>query len=235
MPIEKFHDVEFSPEVLLMLRRKEILERANCVNAVPLDYGISTRLVEIEDVFQIERRENPLLELTPPEAWIAAVLMDQIRDIRGNVQIRDRVLSDAVQKYLRHHCPRVEAPPDKDEQKLVNTIEPFLPAVRSLFDELFDRRKSIFGILGLRVSSGSIRRIVSAIPKSKREQIAVQAINEGWPPRRLAQAWDAAGLKPRNRLWKSYMELLFQDRDQFYVLKSQIARKYLLKVGKSLT
>jgi hypothetical protein len=232
MFIETLHDAEFSSGVLLMLRRKEILERANCVNAVPLDYGISTRVVEIENLFQIERRGNPLLEQTPPEAWIAAVLLDQIRDIRGNVQIRDRVLSDAVQKYLRHHFPPVETPLDQDEQKLATTMEPFLPAVRSLFDELLDRRKGIFGILGLRVSSGSIRRIVNATPKTLREKIMVQAINEDWSNPRLARALDAAGLKPRNPRWKSYMEFQFQDRGQFYVLKSQIARKYLLKVGK---
>jgi hypothetical protein len=227
MAIEKLHDAEFSSEVLLMLSRKEILERANCVNAVPLAHAISSRLVEMESLFQKERRGDPLLEQTPPEAWIATVLMDQIREIRGNVQIRDRMLSDAVQKYLRRHFPRNEAPPDNDEQKLVNTIEHCLPAVKSLFDELFDRRKSIFGILGLRISSGSIRRVVSTKPKSKREQIIVQAINENWSNPHLARALDAAGLKPRNPRWKSYLEFLFQDRDQFDVLKSQIARKYL--------
>jgi hypothetical protein len=229
--IEKLHDLEFSSEILLMLRRKEILERANCVNAVPLDYAISTRLVQMESLFQEERRADPLLEQTPPEAWLATVLMDQIREIRGNVRIRDRVLSDAVQKYLRRHFPPTGALPDQDEQKLVTSIEPFLPAVRSLFEKVIDRRKSIFGILCLRISNASIRRIVKATPKTAREKIMVQAINENWSNPRLASSLDTAGIKPRNSRWKSYKELLFEDRNQFYVLKSQIARKYLL-VGK---
>ena len=228
----KLYDVEFSPSILSMLRRKEILERANCVNAVPLDYSISTRVVELESIFEKERRADPLLEQTPPESWIAATLIDEIRAIRGNVQIQDRILSDALQKYLRHRFPPVEAPSDQEEQKLVTTIEPFLLAVRSLFDDLFDRRKSIFGILGLRTSSGSIRRIVSATPKTPREKIMVRAINENWSNTRLASELDAGGVKPRNPRWKSYMQLLYQDRDQFYVLKSQIARKYLQMVDK---
>jgi hypothetical protein len=233
MFIEKRHDTEFSPEVLLTLRRKEILERANCVNAVPLDYAISTCLSEMERLFQKERRADPLLEQTPPEAWIAAVLLDQIREIRSNVQIGDRVLCDAVQKYLRHHCPQIEAQFDQREQKLVTTIEPFLPAVRSLFDQLFDRRRSVFSILGLRTSSGSIRRIARATPSSDREKIIVLSKREAWSNRRLAEALDTAETKPRDKRWKSYMEMYHQNPAMFRVLKSQVVTKYFLKAEQS--
>lgn len=210
-----------------MLRRKEILERANSLNAVPLDYGINTRLVKIENQFQVERRDNPVLEETPPEAWIASVLLDDIRQIRANVVIPDRTLSDAVQKYLRRRFPLIEARADHDEQKLVTTIQPFLPAVQSLLDEIFDRGKSIFGILGLRVSSGSIRRIVRATPKSQREKLIVRGINEGWSNSRLGRELTDAGIRPKNRRWKTYVEFQHQEPQQFSVIKSTVKRKYL--------
>ena len=214
-----------------MLKRKEILERDNSNNAVPLDYNIGTGLLEIEDLYQKERRENPMLEQTSPEAWVATVMLNEIREIRANVVIPDRTLSDAIQKYLRHHFPKTTVPVDAHEQQLLTTIKTCFPAIRSLFEELFDRGKSVFGILGLRASSGSIRRIVSATPKSKREQIIVAAIREKWSNRHLAEVLDTAGVRPRGDRWSSYMEMWHQDPNQFRVLKSQVGKKYLPKVG----
>jgi hypothetical protein len=224
---KKLNDAEFSPGMLAKLRKIAILEKANVGHAAPLDYRISTRPEELENQFQKERRENALLEQTAPEAWIAAVLVDEIREIRSNVELSDSILSGAIQRYLRHRCPPVEDEQPEGE-RLITTIEPFQSAIESLLRDLFNRQKSLFGILGLRQSEGSIRRIITAAPKSKRDKIFSQGINEKWPNRRLAQALDDAGIKPANDRWNSYREMYHQNPEQFRVLKSQTKRKYLV-------
>jgi hypothetical protein len=223
----KLNDAEFSPKMLAKLRKRAILEKANPVNAVPLDYRIKTRVVELEKQFQKERRENALLEQTPPEAWIAAVLLDEIRGIRSNVELSDSILSRAIKRYLLHRCSPAEDE-NPEGERLITTIEPFHSAIESLFRELFNRQKSLFGILGLRRSEGSIRRIIAAAPKSERDKIFVQGLSEKWPNRRLAEALDHAGIKPASDRWKSYREMYHQNPEQFRVLKSQTKSKYLV-------
>jgi hypothetical protein len=224
---QKLYDFEFSPWAVSILRKRTILTKANFVHAVPLDYGIEEYGVRFEKRFQKERRENPLLEQTAPEAWISAVLSEEVRAIRCNVEISDSILDRAIQKYLRHRCPPVEDEQPEGE-RLITTIEPFQSAIESLLRDLFNRQKSLFGILGLRQSEGSIRRIITAAPKSKRDKIFSQGINEKWPNRRLAQALDDAGIKPASDRWNSYQEMYHQNPEQFRVLKSQTKRKYLV-------
>jgi hypothetical protein len=227
----KFHDAEFDLEILGSLRKREILGDANPSLLVPLWYNLDTKAESLDEQFQRERRDNPLLETTPPEAWLAAILLPDIEKIRPNVRISDRVLSKAVQRYLLQRFPLKPAELAADaDQTLTTAVTPFIPAVRSLLADLFDRKKSLMRILALRLKDGSIHEtIVSAQPTSDREKITAQAIRENWPNIQLAQELNDAGLKPRNPRWTSYIDFLHQDPGQFYVLRSSVKRKYFVK------
>jgi hypothetical protein len=226
----KFYDAEFGWEVLSVLRKREILGRANPALFVPLTYNLLTKAQGLEQVFQEESQKNPLLETTPPEAWIAAELLPQIREIRENVEVDDEVLSDAVQKYLRHHSKGPGNSEVNAEQKLHTTICGFLPAIEKLLCDIFDRRQSLLGILALANNRFKVAQPIRAkAPSTLREAIIIQAIKEKWPHQKLAGELDRAGLKPKNKQWQSFRQMLEMYPHQFYSMKSSVKKKYLVR------
>lgn len=198
------YDHEFNPDALKMLKKREILGRARSANLVPLDYNLSTQAAALEQEFQEERRWNPLLETTPPEAWLCAEILPFIREVRSNVDVDDRLLSEAVQLRVQQHTKKSQS--SKDE--LVTTIEPYIPVVKKLFVDLFDRTKSLRQILGLRRGSYDVREITTTRkPTTKRETIFLRGLGEQWSNRRIAKSLDEEGVKPRSTEYRSFLEL----------------------------
>jgi hypothetical protein len=227
----KFYDTEFAPKALAMLKQQHILGTANVAHYAILHYNLGIQARDFEDVFQQARRENPLLETTPPEVWIAAQVVPIIRDVRSNVEVDDDVLSDAVQKYLRHHYKPapVEDFEAQGEQKLYRTIEHFIPAIERLLRDLFDRAKSLGGILSLARDRFKVGHAIGARQLgTRREELIIQAINENWRNQKLADQLDRAGIKPKGKHWKSYKQMLHHNSQLFSATKNSVKKKYLV-------
>jgi hypothetical protein len=223
-----FHDEEFAPEVLKALKKREILAQANPAQLVPLHYNMSTRAVLMVKKFQDERSEYPLLETTPPEAWIAAEIVPVIQEVRSKADVDESVLSAPVQRYLRVpvELPRVQG---SEEQRLHTTIEPYLLKIKSLLTDIVNRRKSLRAILRLPAGVYKLRgTLVSPKPGSRREAIVVRGIKEKWRNHRIAKELDDHGLKPQDKIYPSYTNMVDVNAQLFYSLKSSIRKKYQL-------
>src|ERR1039458_3955398 len=94
----KFHDDEFSPEILQMLRKRDVLGRGNSTHLVPLWYNAYTEAEVVVQKFQVERRQSPVLETTLPETWLTAELMPGVQTIRARVDIPEAILDSALQR-----------------------------------------------------------------------------------------------------------------------------------------
>jgi hypothetical protein len=220
----KFHNDEFSPEILQMLRKRDVLGQANPTQLIPLVYNAHTESEMMEERFDAERKENPLLETTPPEAWLTAEVMPAISAIRANAEVKDSVLVAALLRYFRRAVP-LTANEAQSEQELWTGIGPYQPALKKLFRDLYDRRKSLGGILGIPVAACTIREAMTERkPSSRREEIMLRGIAENRSNQYIARLLDKSGLKPRT--YKSYPEMLHVNPQDFYALKSGIKIKY---------
>lgn len=229
----KLYDHEFGTSLLAVLRNRELLAQGNQVHYVALHYNIGLELAKLEQDFQQERRTDPLLEQTPPLTWLAAKLVPYIGQIRPNIRVTDKVLSLAVRKYLRRHLSRQTAITDLEQQELVRTMEPYLSAVRKLLNGLYDRRRSLAGLLALTAKTYSLRRSMKfRKPKSLRDRIYIRGITEGYSNARIARDLDDADVRPRKKSWQGYAEMNLQDPKQFQVLKSHTKSKYLVTAKK---
>jgi hypothetical protein len=104
-------------------------------------------------------------------------------------------------------------------------IGPYQPALKKLFRDLYDRRKSLGGILGIPVAACTIREAMTERkPSSRREEIMLRGIAENRSNQYIARLLDKSGLKPRT--YKSYPEMLHVNPQDFYALKSGIKIKY---------
>lgn len=222
----KLHDDEFSPEILLMLKQRDILGRLNPAQLVPLRYNSQTEAEAMVQKFQDARRDNPLLETTPAEAWLTAELMPVVEQIRAKVDIPEKVLDATLQRYF---CRAMQPIVDRisDEQQLCTSVEVYLTAIKQLLIDLYDRRKSLRGILRISPTAYTVRKALAArMPTSRREAVFLQGITEGWKNHQIARALDERGLKPRNRDYKSYREMHQIKNQLFCALKSDVKRKY---------
>jgi hypothetical protein len=224
---KRFYDVEFSPGILAMLKERDILNRANFAQGCILIYHLATEVELLVRRFDEERKANPVLETTPPEAWIAAKLIPNIREIRSNIDMDDDLLSEALQRILRRFAP-VGNINKHSEQVLRLTIEPYRSYLETLFLNLFDRTKSLRSILGLRCAVFGVRNLDSQTrPFSRREDIIVRGLMEKWPNMRIAIALDEAGIRPRSPdRHKSYVHMLRSNSQCFHSSKSAVKTKY---------
>ncbi len=221
---KRFYDAEFSPGILTMLKEREILSRANFAQGCILIYNLATEAELLVRRFTEERKANPVLETTRPEAWIAAQIVPSIREIRPNIDTDDAVMSKAVQENLCRFTP-TKGLLDHDEQTLCTTIEPYRPYMERLFLDLFDRSKSLRAILGLRRTVYGVRNFdLQGKPFSRLEDIILRGLIEQRKPRLIAITLDEAGLKPRR--YKSYVHMLEINSHSFYSLKNNIKTKY---------
>jgi len=220
----RFYDAEFSPGVLQLLKKREVLGQSNPAQFVPLIYNIATEVETIEERFDAERKENPLLETTPPEAWLAAEVMPAITAIRPYVEIQENLLVNAVQGYFQR-AVRLVASEGPSEQQLYTTVRSYRAALKKLLIDLYDRRKSLSGILRIRVGVRTIREaLATRKPSSRRQAIILKGTNEHRSNQYIAKELDKSGLKPRR--YKSYTDMLRTNSQMFYALKSDIGRKY---------
>lgn len=233
----KLYDAEFAPGVLRMLKKRAILGRANAAQLACLNYNLGTEALAIAGRFQDERKRNPLLETTPPEAWIAAEVSPLIQEVRSNIDVDEELLSEAIQEYLRPWGPRNTGQTNGDEQKLHTTIEPYVPVLKKLLFDLYDRAKSLRAILGLRRHIYRVRDLVAQTrPSSRREGIMLQGIQQGWTNQRVARALDEAGITPRKHgHYDSYQQMLHISPQLFYSLKNQVKTKYRARLALALT
>lgn len=222
----KLHDDEFSPEILLMLKQRDILGRKNPAQLVPLRYTLYTEAEATVQKFQDARRDNPLLETTPAEAWLTAELMPVVEQIRAKVDIPERVLDAALQRYF---CRAVQPIVDRisDEQQLCTSVEVYLTAIKQLLIDLYDRQLSLRDILEIPATAYTLREaIVVRKPSSRREEIFLKGIKERWKNQRIARELDEKGLKPRGTTYKSYKEMHQINSQLFCATKSNIKKKY---------
>jgi hypothetical protein len=222
---KKLYDEEFSPEILQKLKRLDVLGRKNLAHLAILRYNVYTEAEAIVQSFQDERRENPVLETTSPETWLTAELMPAVQKIRAKVDIPEAILDAALQRYF---CRAVQPVVDStsDEQQLCTSVEAYLPAVKNLLINLYDRRKSLCQILRVPVSAYTLREALTARkPVSRREAIFLEGINSGWKNPRIARTLDDQRIKPRT--YESYGKMLRSNAQDFYSLKTTIKTKYL--------
>jgi hypothetical protein len=224
---KRFYDAEFAPGILVMLKERDILMRANRAQRYILVYNLATEAELLIRRFDEERKANPVLETTPPEAWIAAKLVPNIREIRPNIDTDDELLSEAIQRILRRFAPLADIA-KHCEQVLSLTIEPYRPCLETLFRDLFDRTKGVRSILGLRRATYNLRDFErDTKPFTMLGTIFLQGIRERWSNRRIAITLDEAGVQPRNpEKYKSYVHMLGIDSHSFYSLKNNIKTKY---------
>jgi len=225
----KLYDQEFDPDLLRVLKERDILARANPVQGVPLTYNLFQRVAEIEQLFQQERKANPLLETTPPEAWLAAKSIPDIQRIRRNVDLDEVILGQAVQLHFAPRPAKRSVSQEPNEGALVTTVEPYREKLRQLYLDLYDRRKSLRGILVLGRGLYTVREMSRARkPTSRREAIILQGIMEKWPNPKIARTLDEERLTPRKgNDYKSYRDMLKNRNQLFYSMKSAIKKKYL--------
>jgi Arc/MetJ family transcription regulator len=233
---KRFYDTEFSPGILAMLKERDILMRANRAQGFILVYNLTSEVELLIRRFEEERKANPVLETTPPEAWIAAKLVPSIRETRPNIDTDDELLSEAMQKTLRRFTP-VDDMAKHGEQVLRLTIEPYRTYLETLFLNLFDRTKSLRAILGLRWAVFGVRDLEPQTrPFSRREDIIVRGLRGKWSNRRIATALDEAGIRPRSPdRHKSYVLMLKDNSQCFYSLKNAVKTKYRANLADSLT
>lgn len=219
----KLYDDEFSAEALKLIKEVEILGLAR---AAVLSYNVGKDIRGLEETFQSERREDPLLETTPLEAWIILKILPRIQEIRSNIDMEEGLLVEALKRFLRESVR--ETPPQYENEQVLNTtIKAYVPALEKLFGELLDRRKSLRTILRLRPDAYTIRQVASPLkPRSKREQLILRCHEKKWNNRRLAMELDNAGIKPRNRDFKSYCQMLSDDSPLFRSMKYDVLKKY---------
>lgn len=222
----KSYDHEFSPEVLVMLRKREILGRANWVHLAVLEYNVGTETRLIERHFDVERKENPLLETTDPEAWLVAEFVPIVHGIRGQVQIEAAILIAGLTRYFRRLVPiAANELSATGEQQLWTTIALYRTAVTKLLRALYDRRTSVGRILGIPATTTFLREAMSnRQPSTRREAIILDGINKRWSNQAIARELDKSGLKPRSH--NSFTEMLRMNPQLFYAMKSDVRRKY---------
>lgn len=222
----KVFDNEFSPEILKMLKQRDILGQTNWAHYVLLEYNLDTAARAIVQSFDIERRKNPLLETTPPEAWLGAKCAPIVRDIRPNIDVDDAILSKTLQRYFRGASNAVVVNVQPGEQQLCTTLEPYFPLIKKLLNALYERKTSLRAILGIRTDAYTVRAALKTRkPSSPLERTFLQGIKEGWKNHRIARALDEQEVKPRN--FESYSQMLHEGVESFYSLKSAIKKKYM--------
>lgn len=220
----KFHDEEFSPEILDMLRRRDILGSSNPAHFAILRYNAYTQAEAIVQKFQDARRQNPLLETTPAEAWLTSELVPAVEQIRANADLAEPILDSALKRFFRLPVHTAIAT-TSSEQHLCTSLDEYLPSVKALLMDLYDRRKSLRGILRIPVTAYTVREALSARkPASKREAIFLEGINAGWKDHRIARTLDEQRIKPRT--FESYRKMLRTNPQNFYSLKATIKKKY---------
>jgi len=225
-------DEEFPAGILDMLKKRDILGRANATQLVPLWYNAYTKADAMEQRFQQERRQNPLLETTPPEAWLTAELMPVVQEIRAQVDIGELILDSALQRYLRSAVHPIAVDKTPDEQQLCTSVEAYLPAVKDLLINLYDRRKSLRAILQIpRTAYTFYKALTTRKPTSRKEAIFLEGINAGWKNPQIARTLDEDHQKPRT--YESYRKMLRSNPQNFYSLKNGIKKKYLDSVSPS--
>jgi hypothetical protein len=224
---KRFYDAEFAPGILVMLKERDILMRANRAQGFILVYNLATEVDLLIRRFDEERKANPVLETTPPEAWITAELVPTIREIRPNIDTEDELLSEAIQRILRRFAP-LDDIAKHGEQVLWLNIEPYRPCLETLFLNLFDRTKSLRSILGLRRATYSLRDFGrDTKPFTKLDEIMLRCLKEKQKPMRIAIALDEAGVRPRSpEKYRSYVHMLGINSHSFYSLKNNIKTKY---------
>lgn len=228
MRIQKVYDTEFGAEPLRDLKRRDVLGSSNLVHYVSLTYKILAEAEGMENRFQKARRENPLLETTAPEVWIAAEYIPLIREIRSNVEIDDLLLSQALQRYLNRKAKgNLTARLEGDEQPLTRTIEPYINALKDLLLDVCDRRKSLRGILRLPAKAYTGREVQARQkPRTLLQLIVLQGIQEGWPNHKIAKELDDKGVRPRNGDYAKHTEMLRNNPQSFYSMKSRIKNQF---------
>jgi hypothetical protein len=223
----KMFDSELNAEVLKMLKRRDILGLANSAHLSLLIYNLNTEAEMIVVRFDAARRENPLLETTTPDAWLTAEMMPVVELIRDKVDIAEPILAAAIQRYFRRVAHPIAADGTPGEQQLCTSIEAYLPAVKNLLINLYDRKKSLRAILGIPVAAYSLREaLTQRKPSSRMEAVFLEGMNARWKNHRIARTLDEQHLKPRRD--KSYTEMLRLNPQGFYSLKSGIKKKYLM-------
>src|ERR1700682_641304 len=228
MPTKKFYDFEFGAAPLRDLKKREVLASSNPVHFVPLIYNLLTKAEGMEQEFQRERKANPLLETTSPEIWIVAEIMPFVKEVRENADVHDRLLSNALQRYLRRQAkPKLRPRPDDDEP-LLTTIESYVPALKKLLIAVCDRGKSLREILRLPADAYTIRdALARRKPGTKRQGIFLLGIEEKWRNPRIAKELDEKGLKPDDSDFKSYAEMLQIKPQLFYSMKHNIKKDFM--------
>jgi hypothetical protein len=227
----RFYDEELSPALLRVLKKRDVLGQSKPGHFVPLVYNVRMEVEHMEQDFDAERKGNPLLETTPPEAWLAAEFTTIINTIRANVEIDDRVLVATLKRYFLLAVPLI-ANKAQGEQQLWTTIEPYRTVMQKLLLDLCDRRKSLRGILRIRAGVCSVREGTSELkPGSKREAILLQGITGRWTNQHIAAELDKHSVKPRSDEYKSYTEMFRMGPQGFYAMKSDVKRKYRINLS----
>lgn len=220
----RLHDKEFSAPVLRMLKDREILSESNPVHSAILIYNIGVAVEDIKLRYDNDRKQNPLLETTPAEAWLTKTFVPIVRSIRFNVDVSDPILVAALSRYFRRAAPPVNRD-SLTEQQLCTSIHVYRPALTRLLRDLYDRRRSLNGILGIRAVVRSPGEALSERkPSTMREAIILSGIKVHWTTMRLAKELDKTRCKPRS--YKSYVDMVQANPQHFYALKSQVKKKY---------
>jgi hypothetical protein len=227
MPTEKLYDFEFGAECIRELKRRDLLGSSNSAHCVVLTYNLFTIAEEMEQRFQNERKINPLFETTAPEAWISAEILPFVKEVRAKVLMDDRLLYEGLQRYMRSVArPRPFPRPDDDEP-LLTTIRPYIPAIKKLLVDVCDRCKSLHGILRLPANAYTVgEALAQRRPTTERQEIFLRGIRERWPNHRIAKELDDKGARPRSQDYRYYTEMLRLKPQNFYSLKSRIAKEY---------
>jgi hypothetical protein len=225
MPTRKFYDTEFGAEPLRDLEKRDLLASSNPVHLVPLTYNLVTKAEGMEQRFQRDRKANPLFETTAAEIWIVAEIIPFVKEVRANVALDDELLSDGLQRYLRRESKQYLSPRPDDDEPLVTTIEPYIPALKKLLDAICDRRKSLRGILRLSANAVTIRDTSARHNGgTSRQAIFLLGIKGKWSNYRIANMLDDKGLKPKNKDFKSYAEMYRIKPGVFYSMKHNIKK-----------
>lgn len=221
----RLYDEQFSADVLKMLKKRDVLGQSNPVHFVPLEYNVAAEVEKIEEQFEAERKQNPLLETTLPEAWLTAEITPIVAEVRPNVSISEAVLTVALLRYFRRAVRLNDSP--LEEQQLWTTVRPYRAALKSLLLDLSDRRKGIHEILKIPRDVRTIRDVTQdRKPHSRREEILLQGIKGHWTNQHIARELDKHGIKPHSRDFGSYTEMFRMKSQNFYALKSEVKRKY---------
>lgn len=228
MARRKFYDEEFDPEFLEVLGKREILARSNPTHYAILVYNLVTEAEALEERYQEDRKANPVLETTPSEAWLAAEILPLIKDIRARIQVDNAVLGEAIKRFLRSRVRPYPAKVNDDgEQQLQTTVKPFLPVIKTLLLDVVNHQKSLRSILNLpRDVSNARAASAPKKPRSLRAEIIITGIVQKYSNQRIARELDAKRLTPRDKSFKSYVEMQREDPHRFAAMKSSTKRKY---------